>query len=1122
MAVPFQTPGELLSYLSGKDIRLSLDSGRLVCNAPKGALTAELREHLALRKPEIIEYLKITAAAVAPPPVARLRRGGAAPLSFGQRRLWYLDQFEPGSAAYNIAAALRLSGELDWEALEAALKEVMRRHEVLRTSLVSTDGSPEAVVGSAADWRIRRQDLQATEEVEQSGMVTRIAMEEAQRPFDLSRGPLLRATLLTLAEREHVLILVVHHIAADGWSLGLFVDELGQIYSAFRQGLPSPLAELELQYRDFAVWQQGWFETGGLRAQMDYWKGRLSGRLPLLDLPADHPRPAAMSFRGTRKKFTLKKSAAAALREFGRSEGITLFMSLLTGFYLLLHRYTRQDDLIVGSAIAGRSRPEWGRLLGLFINNVALRTSLAGDPTVREFVARVRETVLGAFENQDVPFDQVVTALQLERTLNYSPVFQAMLILQNIPIKRLELPGLVMTPVEFDQGTSRFDLTIEAVELDGALRLDVEYSTELFEESTIARMVEHYERLLEGMAADSARRVSQLPMLSESEWAALAAGEGGPALEIPADACIHDLIVRQAARAPDETAVIFGDRTMTYAELDRESNRLAHRLRGLGVGPETLAGVCLQRSADAVVALLGVLKAGGAYVPIDPQYPEERRAFVLEDAGVKVLITDGSAGETTVPPGVTVFSLDENRAAVAGESDLPVNSSVTPDNLAYVIYTSGSTGKPKGVAIMHRSVVNFLESMRREPGMTADDRLVSVTTLSFDIAGLEIYLPLTVGARVVLAPREVVADGLALVRLLRESGATVMQATPATWRLLLESGWNGQVGLKILCGGEALPRELANRLLETGAELWNLYGPTETTIWSVLERVESRRGPVTIGRPIANTQIYLLDERQQPVPPGVPGELWIGGDGLARGYWNRPELTAGRFREVPCAPGRRLYQTGDLVRRRGDGCLEFLGRLDQQIKVRGFRVEVGEIESALERLPIIRQAVVSLREDTPGNPRLVAYVGLNPGEQFDAAGLRAGVRKSLPDYMTPSVFVPLEAFPLTPNGKVDRRALPPPDLPAAPVSRSDPPRTSEEQDLTTVWKELLQRDGFGIHDNFFDLGGHSLLLVKLQSRLRQRFGCELSIVELFERPTVAAMAQALRAGRAAGARSHAN
>ncbi len=1106
---------KLLTHLQSLDVRLWVEDGQFRCSAPKGVLTKELTDEIKANKITLMDFLaKNGHKEDFLTPIPRASREGVLSPSMQQERLWFLHQFEGESSAYNIAGGLRLRGPLNRRAIEDSWKEIIRRHEALRTGIVSVDGNPKAVVHSYFDWKLDLKSLRNVPKPDQEMAAIRLASTELRRPFDLSVAPTLRVCLVELGDDDHVLLFGLHHIAADGWSLGVMTDEFTQLYSAFCEGHASPLPDPPIQYLDYAQWHRQLLQSGAMRAQMSYWKQQLRGPLAIMDLPGDRPRQPVQSFRGKRSHQILSADVLASAKRFSVTEDVTLFATLLMAFNVLLFRYTREPDVIVGSVAAGRNRPELEKLVGLFLNNLPLRTDLSGNPTLRELLARIRETTLSAFSHQDVPFGDLIEATQGPRDLNRSPLFQVMFILQNFPWRELKLSGLEVTPLKFDIGTSRLDLTVEAAEKDHQLLLDWEYNSDLFDESTVERMQEHYRLLLEAALANPDQNISALEMMTETEREEGISAAEGDRLEYPRQSCIHDLFVQQAVRNPDALAVVYGREEMTYRELHARSNRLANRLRKLGVGPDVLVGICLERSHEIAVAVLAVLKAGGAYVPVDPQYPRDRVAFMLEDSRAAVLITE-EALLTRLPDNMpAVICLDRDRATLMSESEEQPASGVTSADLAYVIYTSGSTGKPKGVEVRHRSVVNFLASMRREPGFSECDRLLAVTTLSFDIAGLEFYLPLTTGACVVVAPHSALADGAALARLIREARVTVMQATPVTWRLLLEFGWEGMPELKILCGGEALPRELADRLLTKGAEVWNLYGPTETTIWSTVHRVDSRHGSVPIGKPIANTQVYVLDGHFHLVPKGVPGELYIGGDGLAKGYLRRPELTTERFVPHPFRVGEKLYRTGDLVRWLPDGCLEYIGRMDHQIKLRGFRIELGEIETALEQQPDIRQAVVLVREDVPNDQRLTAYITLRDGATASEKKLRAALSSRLPEYMLPLQWVFLDAFPLTPNRKVDRRALPVPEYDETSSSHSALATTDSEVKVVGIWQDLLRRTRVGTDDNFFDLGGHSLLVVQLQSRLRKQLGCEISLVELFQRPTVSAIAALLDAEKA--------
>lgn len=1094
---------ELLQHLRNLDVHLTVQDGKLGCNAPKGVLTPDLTAELKARKIELIEFLSRTAESVFSRPVPVTRQSEFTP-SPGQQRLWFLDQLDAGNAAYNIAGGLRFQGALDPWVLERALREIVSRHEALRTSIVNVDGSARAVVRAVADWALEHCSLRERPEGERLEAVRALAAEHAAERFDLRSAPLIRGKLIELDTEDHVLLISIHHVAADGWSLSVLGDELVQLYRAFLEGRPSPLEELPFQYGDYAQWQRQNLEGGVMQSEVPYWKKKLSGTLPVIELPGDRAAAAAKASLGASIRQTLPAGLADDIRRLSLTANVTPFTTLLAAFKLLLSRYTRQTDIIVGSATAGRNRPEFEKLIGLFISNLVLRTDLSGDPPARELLARVQETLLGASAHENVPLDFLAETLQPNRDLARPPLFQVMFVMQNTPHAKLELPGLTIRSFEVGTGAARFDLAVDVIEKDSTFDLRWEYNAGLFQASTMERMQGHFQRLLEGITAHPGLPISQMKMLAEQEERQFEQMAAGPRMEEPG-VCLHELFEQQAAKTPGSIAVQCGDEQITYSALDARANRLAGRLRALGVKRDSLVALCLEPCIGMVVALLSVLKAGGAYVPLDPDYPQSRVAFMLEDSQAPVLIT-----QEHLLPDVSMAGLQVIRLGRDEEAPLPASSpgwtKADADSLAYVIYTSGSTGNPKGVEITHRSLVNLLLSMQREPGMSADDRLLAITTLSFDIAGLEIYLPLISGARLVLAPRIVRADGAALGGLLSGCGATVMQATPATWRLLLESGWKGTPGLKILCGGEALPRELAARLIDTGSEVWNLYGPTETTIWSTIHRVAPGAGTVPIGKPIANTQAYVLDAAGQLAPQNVPGELFIGGAGVARGYLRRPELTREKFVENPFRAGQRLYRTGDLVRWHPDGGLEYMARLDHQVKLRGFRIELGEIEAALREQPGVREAAVSVREDTPGDQRLVAYLVMRERGAVDTAPLREALLGRLPDYMVPGRFVFLDALPLTPNRKLDRSALPAPsnetDAPAHYVA----PRTESEREVAAIWADLLKREKIGVHDNFFDLGGHSLLAVQLQSRLARKFQREISIVDLFQRPTVSAIA----------------
>ncbi len=1022
-----------------------------------------------------------------------------APLSFAQQRLWFLDQMEPGTSTYNISGPCRFRGKLNVPAMKSTLTELVRRHQALRAYFESVDGIPVQHFSEPREMELPVIDLTTLLVSERLATAQRMCEDANENePFDLSRGPLFRASLYKLDAEDHILMIVMHHIVSDGWSLGILTSELTTLYEAFAAGRSSPLPELKFQYSDFASWQNDWLNGTHLSEQLNFWRKQLGGKLPALELATDKPRPPMQTFNGTSELVVIGQGLPDKLRELSNREGGTLFMTLMAAFQTLLWRYTGQEDVLTGTPIAGRSRAETEDLVGLFLNTLVMRVDLSGNPTFLELLGRVRSVALDAYSHQDVPFEKLVEELAPDRDLSRSPLFQVMFILQ-VPNRPLELPGLEMAPAALPLRQTKFELTLFLWEHADKLEGTIEYNTDLFEAATIRRMVSHYQCLLAGIVANPSARISDLPLLTPHERQRLLVEWNDTAKPVPEPCLLHEMIEAQVERTPAAIAASFEGQSLTYRELGDRSSQLAAYLRSQGVGPDVLVGICMQRSLDMLVAFLGVLKTGGAYLPIDPVYPAERVAFMLEDSGAALVLRDRC-----------VIEARGENPKLSGQQ--ATGTSVSPETPAYIIYTSGSTGKPKGVVIPHRAVVNFMRSMAREPGLTADDVILAVTTLSFDIAGLELFLPLTVGARIEIASREVALDATRLGPLIRESGATVMQATPATWRMLIESGWRGSPELRILCGGEALSRDLANELLECSGQLYNMYGPTETTIWSTVERIENVEGPILIGRPIDNTRIYILDCSLNPVPVGVSGELWIGGMGLARGYLHRPELTAERFLQDPFSnePGARMYRTGDLARYRADGRIECLGRLDGQVKIRGHRIELGEIEISLRGQPGIREASVIAREDIPGDKRLVAYVVPESGRDPDFDILRASLKETLPEYMLPSAFVKLEKLPLTLSGKVDRRALPAPEMnPAARSSQFVPPGTALERTIAEVWEEVLGVSNVGRNSNFFDLGGHSLLLAKVHSRLQSRLGRELAMTQLFRLPTVRALAEHL-------------
>jgi amino acid adenylation domain-containing protein len=1051
------------------------------------------------------------------PPLVPVPRDVPLPLSFAQQRLWFIHQLEPGNAAYNLPFALRLRGALDVDALERGLTEIVRRHEALRTRFVSDGGEPVQVIDPPRPVSLPVIDLTGEAEDGREADLRQLASDEALRPFDLAAGPLLRSTLVRMGDDEHVMLFTMHHAVSDGWSMSVLVREISELYGAFSEGREPSLPALPVQYADFAVWQRAWLSGEVLDAHLDWWRASLAGAPPLLELPTDRPPPLVASERGASVPFALPADVAEALQALSRREGATLFMTLMAAWQLLLSRYSGQDDVSVGSPVAGRTRLETEGLIGFFVNTLVIRTDLSGQPSFRALLGRVRETALGAYQHQDIPFEKLVEELAPERSMSHTPLFQAMLILQNNARDALRLGSVEAEAIVPADAPAQFDLTLTLGEVEGGIQGTLSYRAELFDAGTAERMMAHFRALLEGVLAAPDAPVGRVPFLGADERRQVVQAWNATERPYPLDVPVHALVAAQARRTPDAVAVSFGEERLTYAALDARANQLAHHLRGMGVRADARVAVCLERSAEMVVGLLGVLKAGAAYVPIDPAYPADRIAYMLADAGADVVLTEARLADGLPEHGARVVRVDADGARIAFEPSHAPAVAVSPEHLAYVIYTSGSTGRPKGVMVRHGGVSSFLQTMAEAPGLASGDTLLALTTIAFDISVLELFLPLTLGARVAVASREAAADPQLLAALVAESGATVMQATPATWAMLLASGWAPRPGMRLLTGGEALPRAVADPLLAAGAELWNMYGPTETTIWSSTVRVPAE-GLIPLGGAIANTTLYVLDEGMDPAPLGVSGELFIGGAGVARGYLGRPALTAERFVPDPFgAPGSRLYRTGDRVRRRADGALEFGGRMDFQVKLRGFRIELGEIEAALGRHPAVHEAAALVREDRPGDPRLVAYVTTAEGADAPgAAELRAHLTAGLPAYMVPSAFVVLEALPRTPNGKIDRKALPAPVDASADSERYVEPRTPAEEMLAGIFADVLKVERVGADADFFALGGHSLLATQLATRARAAFGTELPLRVVFQQPTVAGLAAWLD-GRRAGA-----
>jgi amino acid adenylation domain-containing protein len=1012
---------------------------------------------------------------------------------------------DPGSALYNVPVAVRLSGPLEVDLLRRGLDLVVARHDTLRTVFEERAGEPVPVVRPDPRPEFTIVDVSGEAEARQ-----RIEAEAA-RPFDLVTGPLLRVLVLRLDAGDHYLMITLHHIVSDGWSVSVLLDEWAEGYAALAAGRAPELPALGPRYAEFAAWQREEAAGPDGKEALNYWVDHLRGAPMLLALPADRERPARQSFRGAVRSFTVPDQLTAKLRELRLVPSGTLYMTLLAAYAGLLSRYSGQDDVVIGTAVGGRPSPETERLIGLFVNTVPLRVPVAGNPTFRELLSRVRDVTLDGLDYAGTPFERIVETVAPQRDIRHAPIYQAQLNLQSTPPLRLRLPGITAAEPELVYTrTAKVDLTFWFADRDGRLGADLEYSTDLFDPDTIDRMIAHLLAFLSAAAADPEVRIGDVPLLTDAERRRALVDWNDTALPLPDADTVLDLIAARVAERGGEVAVVDAVGSLTYAELDRRANRLAHRLRVAGVGPEVPVALCLERSAALVVAVLAVWKAGGAYVPLDPSWPARRLGYMLSDSGSRVALVDAATRSRLAGLLGGLDLIDVNGADLLTQPDTAPHPGPGRDHLAYLIYTSGSTGTPKGVAVPHLGVLNHIVAFDHLLHLSTMDTWAAVTTLSFDISVLELLLPLTSGARLVVFGTVESTDPAVLRARLIATGTTVLQATPSRWRLLLGAG-GVPAGVRTrICGGEALTRELAGALLTDGARLWNVYGPTETTVWVTATRVD-RGDRIELGPPVANSQILVLDEGMRPVPVGVVGEIHVGGLGLARGYHHRADLTARQFVPDPYGPpGSRLYATGDLARYRGNGRLEFLGRADHQVKVRGYRIELGEIESALRGHPGIREAVVVPWIKGPDDTRLVAYVVPDPHGADERDPIPRYLAELLPDYMVPSVVLALDALPMTPNGKADRGALPEPDWESLrDASRQAEPMTPVERLLAALWGELLGVPEVGRHDDFFGLGGHSMLAARLLARIRELFRIDVPVLTLFESRTVAEFAEAV-------------
>ena len=1084
-------------------------------------------------------------ASASVPAMEQVDREQRLPLSFAQQRLWFLDQLEPGMTAYNMPLAIKLRGTLEVTALEQTLNEIVRRHEVLRTTFVVGEGEPQQLIHPPQSLTLTPIDLSTLPAAERESKLVQLVRDEAVRPFDLSRGPLLRVRLLRLSADEHVLSVTMHHIISDGWSMGVLVREVAALYEAYLKGEESPLTELPIQYADYSVWQRKWLTGAVLDAQLSYWREQLAGAPPVLELPTDRPRPPVQTYAGAHHLFTLNSELTFSLKELSRRESVTLFMSLLAGFQALLSRYSDQKEIVVGTPIANRLYKQTEELMGFFVNTLALRTSLAGDPTARQLIGRVREVTLGGYAHQEVPFEKLVEELRPERDLSRSPFFQVMFALQNMPVEDLHLPGLTLSPLDITSRTAQFDLTLSMTEVGPEINGLFEYNTDLFERSAIVRLCAHFQRLLAGIVADPQRRVSQLPLLSHAEEQELLLQWNQTATEFPQDRCIHHLFERQAARTPEHPALFFETERLSYRQLNERANQLAHYLRARGVGPESRVGISMERSVEMMVAVLGVLKAGAAYVPLDPNYPGERLSFMLADAQVELLLTQHHLLAKWPECSAAVICVDSESESLARASVENPESGAEGQNLAYLIYTSGSTGQPKGVMIPHAALLNHCHALSTCYALSPADRILQFASLSFDVAAEEIFPTWASGATVVLLPGEALASWMDFGRVIEEARVSALYLSSSfcerwLWEMESEGGsWPQSVRLMAV-GSEATSWASFTRwraMTGSGVRWLSAYGPTETTITATMyeasgegvgdegsgARSEGRGKYVPLGRGVGNVRVYVLDEWQEMVGIGMVGELCIGGAGVGRGYVGGAGRTAERY--VPDRysgeVGERMYRSGDLVRYGAGGELEYVGRVDEQVKVRGYRIELGEIEAAVRAHEAIREAVVVAREDGAGQRQLVAYMVLSPESRatFSLAGLRESLRQRLPEFMMPAAFVLLEVMPLTRTGKVDRKALP---APGALQTGKDyvAPRNGTEELVAAIWAELLGAERVSIEDNFFEIGGHSLLATQVISRIRRRLEVELPLQQLFKQPTITKLSELIDQARQSGARTH--
>jgi amino acid adenylation domain-containing protein len=1037
------------------------------------------------------------------------------PLSPGQKRLWFVENFEPGSRAYNMPFDYSIKGELDAVILEKSIDILIERHESLRTVIQTLGSDPVQKVLEHHPFRLKVENLEHLSEEDKIHQINMYSDENELHIFDLETGPLFICKLLKITPAEWVLLINMHHSITDGWSIKILVEELGLIYTALKQQKPVTLPVLPITYADFAFWQNEWLKGDECRKQLDFWVREMKGAPELLQLPMDFQRPQLQTYDGDEIQFTIGFEMTRQLQSFSQKNNGSLFVTLLSIFNTLISRYASQEEFVIGIPIAGRIYEEQESLVGMVINNFPLRITPLENMMFPEMYEMCMKKFYWAYDNQMLPIDRIVEELKVTRTTNISPLFQVMFNLLGMFDEKILLSGSTMEMIDKRRHIAQFDLSLHIYETKNTLNCVLEYNTNLFKRSRIERMAGHFLELVKNLMKEPGQRIRKVQLLTEKEKELILEEWNATTAEFPKDKCVHQLFEQQVLKTPESIAISDDRKRITYTQLNEKANKLARYLHDSGAKEGSLVSICMERSTDILVALLAVQKAGCTYIPLDPIYPKDRLALVLEDGNPGLMITEKKLLES-LPETNTKNIFIEDIEAYQDYPGENTNFSVTPNTVAYLIYTSGSTGKPKGVQIEHFSLVNFLNSMAKKPGITSKDVMLAVTTISFDIAGLEMYLPILCGATIFIASQETSMNPDLLIQKIEESQATILQATPVTFRMLNSAEWGGAKRLKILCGGEAMPKELACDLIRKCGELWNMYGPTETTVWSTVEKVEidenDKTGYVNLGKPIDNTFIYILNTEFQPVPVGYPGELFIGGDGLARGYFNLPSMTKEKFLPDPFTdkPNARMYRTGDLVQLTESGKIEFLNRIDSQVKIRGFRIELGEIESAIAQFGTIKNNVVIVREDNPGDKKLVAYIIKTENQEIDVMELRQFLKTKIPDYMVPSSFVFIEQFPLTPNGKIDRKALPSP-LEAAPQQAKTylEPQTDMEKKLAQIWSEVLKIQRIGTDENFFEIGGHSMIAVTLMVKIEKELGKRLPLAILFDHSNIHDMAQLL-------------